>query len=252
MQLQAIVIILVGLNCNGGNMKQFESEHYIFNYHVNTKAEQDIAEIARYQEACFRYICGVLKVTPEFKIEYFLCDSPEEVGHIYGDDEPCNGFAVMPNTIYAVYNEKVQCIGFHEDAHIISYTVNRPDCPAIREGLAMYFDRKWWGIQNLDWTGYYRKIGQYIPVDKMLDKEFFFDQDCTITYPIMGAFTDWLIATFGIERYMRFYKQQNMASAMVEVYHKTPEELNRAFTDYVRLFGIDEGLEQRMKDLLNQ
>ena len=38
---------------------------------------------------------------------------------------------------------------------IISYTVNRPDSPAIREGLAMYFDRKWWGIQNLDWTGYF-------------------------------------------------------------------------------------------------
>ena len=79
---------------------------------------------------------------------------------------------------------------------IISYTVNRPDSPAIREGLAMYFDRKWWGIQNLDWTGYFLKTGQFIPVDKMLDREFFFEHDCTIAYPIMGAFTDWLIATY--------------------------------------------------------
>ena len=220
-------------------MKRFESEHYIFHYGADTKAEQDIAEIAAYQESCFRYICGVLGVTPEFKIEYFLCDSPEEVGRISGDNDPCNGFAAPPNKIYAVYNEQVQCIGFHEDAHIISYTVNRPDCPAIREGLAMYFDRKWWGIQNLDWTSYYLKTGRYTTVDKLLDKEIFFSEDCTITYPIMGAFTDWLIATYGTESYMEV--------AMIQVYQKTPEELNQAFADYVRLFRIDEVLEQRME-----
>ena len=99
----------------------------------------------------------MLNTRPVFKIEYFLCETPEDVGRIYGDNEPCNGFAAPPNKIYAVYNEKIQCIGFHEDAHIISYTINRPDCPAIREELAMYFDRKWWGIQNLDWVGFFLK-----------------------------------------------------------------------------------------------
>lgn len=233
-------------------MKQFKSEHYIFNYRAGTKAEQDIAEIAACQEACFRYICSVLDVMPDFKIEYFLCDSPEEVGQIYGDNDPCNGFAAPPNKIYAVYNQQVQCIGFHEDAHIISCTVNRPDCPAIREGLAMYFDRKWWDIQNLDWTGYYLKTDRYIPVDALLDKQKFFAEDCTVTYPIMGAFTDWLIAAYGVESYMRFYKQQDMISAMVQVYRRTPAEMNHAFTDYVRLFRIDEVLEQRMADLLSR
>ena len=231
-------------------MKQFESEHYIFNYSVNTKAEQDIAEIAAYQEACFRYICNVLGVTPEFKIEYFLCDSPEEVGRIYGDNDPCNGFAARPNKIYAVYNEQVQCIGFHEDAHIISFTINRPNCPAITEGLAMYFDRKWWGIQNLDWTGYYLKAGRYLPIDKLLDRKSFFSEDCAITYPIMGAFTDGLITTYGKERYLCFYKQQNMASSMEHIYQKTPAEMNQAFVDYVRLFQLDRVLEQRMETLL--
>ena len=233
-------------------MKQYESEHYIFNYGEATKAEQDIAEIAAYQEACFRYICSVLGVKPDFKIEYFLCDSPEEVGRIYGDNDPCNGFAAPPDKIYAVYNEQVQCIGFHEDAHIISFLVNRPKCPAITEGLAMYFDRKWWGIQNLDWTGHYLNTGRYIPVDKMLDRECFFAHDCTITYPIMGAFTDWLIVTYGAESYMQMYKQENIAEAMPLVYQKTPEELNKAFADYVRLFRIDEVLEQRMESLMKE
>lgn len=231
-------------------MKQYESEHYIFNYGEDTKAERDIAIIAAYQEACFRYICGVLGVKPDFKIEYFLCDSPEEVGRIYGDNDPCNGFAAPPDKIYAVYNEQVQCIGFHEDAHIISFLVNRPKCPAITEGLAMYFDHKWWGIQNLDWTGHYLNTGRYVPVDKILNRESFFEHDCSITYPIMGAFTDWLISTFGAESYMQMFKQQNMAEAMMCVYQKTPEELNKAFTEYVQLFSIDEALEQRMESLL--
>ena len=227
------------------SMVQYESEHYIFHYGANTKAEHDIAEIAAYQEACFRYICSVLGVKPDFKIEYFLCDSPEEVGRIYGDNDPCNGFAALPDKIYAVYNEQVQCTGFHEDAHIISFLVNRPKCPAIREGLAMYFDR------NLDWTGHYLNTGQYVPVDKMLNRESFFEHDCSITYPIMGAFTDWLISTYGAESYMQMFKQQNMAEAMMCVYQKTPEELNKAFTEYVQLFRIDEALEQRMESLLN-
>ena len=233
-------------------MKQYESEHYIFNYGEDTKAERDIAEIAAYQEACFHYICSVLGVKPDFKIEYFLCDSPEEVGRIYGDNDPCNGFAAPPDKIYAVYNEQVQCIGFHEDAHIISFLVNRPKCPAITEGLAMYFDRKWWGIQNLDWTGHYLNTGRYVPIDKMLDRECFFEHDCSITYPIMGAFTDWLISTFGAESYMQMYKQQNMEEAMKQVYNKTPAEMNQDFTDYVRLFRNDEFLERRMADLLSQ
>ena len=142
-------------------MQTFESEHYIFHYGANTAAARDIRKIAALQEGCFSHICAVLGLTPDFRIEYFLCDSPEEVGRIYGDADPCNGFASPPDRIYAVYNETVQCVGFHEDAHIISYMLNRPDCPAVREGLAMYFDRRWWGIENLDWTGYYLKTGRF-------------------------------------------------------------------------------------------
>ena len=233
-------------------MKQFESEHYLFHYGAKTLAETDIAEIAARQEACFQYICNVLHAVPKFKIKYFLCDSPEEVGRIYGDDEPCNGFASPPDTVYAVYNESVQCIGFHEDAHLISYILNRPDCPAIREGLAMYFDRKWWGIQNMDWAGYYQKTGRYLPVDKLLDKTYFFSRDCSVTYPIMGAFTDWLIATYGMDLFLTLYQKQDPASAMEEVYHSSPEGLNRAFVDYLRLFKTDAFVERRMEELLGK
>lgn len=231
-------------------MKCHETEHYRFHYNEGTKAEEDIRSIAAGQEACFRYICKVLKTAPAFKIQYYLCDSPEEVGRIYGDDEPCNGFAVRPDTIYAVYNEQVQCVGFHEDAHIISYTVNRPDCPAIREGLAMYFDRKWWGISNWEWAGYYLKKNGVLPTAAWLNKDAFFEEDCSLTYPVMGAFTDYLITTYGIKMYMDFYSRPDMASAMEQVYGRTPAEMETEFAEYVKLFRVDDGLERRMEELL--
>ncbi len=233
-------------------MIQYESDHYIFNYNVGTQAERDIQSIAAEQEACFCYICKVLGVQPDFKIEYFLCNTPEEVGQIYGDDDPCNGFAAPPDKIYAVYNEQVKCIGFHEDAHLISFTINRPPCPAITEGLAMYFDRKWWGIQNLDWCGFFLETRRYISAAALLTREVFFDTDCAICYPIMGAFTDYLIATYGNTAYLEMYKQQDTVQAMQEVFGKAPEELNIEFTDYVRLFRIDPELKKRMEELLNQ
>ena len=231
-------------------MKQYETQNYIFYYQDNSTADRDIVKIAQIQQSCYEYICSVLKTTPAFKIEYFLCETAEDVGRAYGDNEPCNGFASLPNKIYAVYNEATQCIGFHEDAHIISYTINRPNCPAIREGLAMYFDRKWWGIQNFDWVGYFIRNDKIIPIDELLDNEVFFANDCSITYPIMGAFTDWLIANYGMNKYLDLYKYEDTKKAIVIVYEKSAEELNQAFIDYVKLFETDTVLEQRMESLM--
>lgn len=233
-------------------MEQYETRHYIFNYNKNSKAGKDVIAIAKYQESCLKYICSVLRIYPDFKIEYYLCNTPEEVGHVYGDDEPCNGFTDLPNKIYAVYNDEVQCIGFHEDAHVISYLINRPNSCAIREGLAMYFDRKWWGIQNLDWTGYFIKTNRFIQINQLLNDDIFFNHNCSITYPIMGAFTDWLISTYGIEKYLEFYKQEDIINALKEIYNKTPLDMNQSFVDYVNLFKIDEKIEQRMEALLNE
>lgn len=231
-------------------MKCYETEHYVFHYNPGTKAEADIHAIAEGQEACFRYICKVLKTILAFKIRYFLCDCPEEVGRIYGDDEPCNGFAVVPDTIYAVYNEQVQCVGFHEDAHLISYTINRPNCPAISEGLAMYFDRVWWGISNLAWTGYYLKKNGKLPIAAWLDRENFFAEDCSLTYPVMGAFTDYLLTTYGWETYLQLYRQRDMKSGMREIFGIDPVQLQAEFESYVRLFHTDPVLVQRMEALL--
>lgn len=232
-------------------LKRFESEHYLFHYEAASQAERDLTRIVSVQEGCFEFICQVLRVKPSFKLSYFLCASPEEVGRLYGDNEPCNGFAAPPDRIYAVYNERVHCIGFHEDAHLLSELVGHPNSPAIREGLAMYFDRQWWGIQNFDWAVRHFKAGQSPQISRLIDREYFFSVDETFSYPVMGAFTDWLISAFGIEQYLRFYREKDAANGFLSVYQKTPAEMDEAFIRYLQLFSLDSALEKRMEELLN-
>ena len=114
----------------------------------------------------------------------------------------------------------------------------------------MYFDRKWWGIQNIDWVGYFVRNDKIIPINELLDNEVFFSNDCSVTYPIMGAFTDWLIATYGMNKYLDLYKYADTKSAIVIVYEKSAKELSQAFIDYVKLFETDTVLKQRMEILM--
>ena len=231
-------------------MKQFETSNYIFYYDENSLAAKDIEKIACCQENCFKYICMVLKTKPTFKIHYFLCETPERVGEIYGDNEPCNGFASVPDKIYAVYNKNIKCIGFHEDAHLISYTINRPDNPFIREGLAMYFDKDWWKINNYEWCKYYIKNGKFISLSDLLDKEYFFDNDCELTYPIAGAFTDYIINLYGLDAYLNIYRENDSKKALEDVLKISVDELNFNFIAYVQSFKLDVQVEKRIKELL--
>ena len=233
-------------------MKRFETANYIFHYEEDSPAAQDIEKIASVQESCFSYICQVLQVKPEFRIQYFLCGTPEQVGEIYGDNVPCNGFASMPDKVYAVYNERVKCIGFHEDAHIISYCINRPESAAIREGLAMFFDRKWWGISNLEWTGYFLKKGMYAGLSEYLKDDVFFKIDCGISYPVAGCLTEYLILTFGMERYRLLWAQKgDMAASLERVYGRSVEALDDGFRAYLGLFRMDEAVEARIEALVH-
>ena len=190
-------------------MIKVSSKNYDFYFNIGSLAEKDIDNIIKIQEKCYTDICNVLNIKPKLRIKYYLLETPELVGKAYGDNEPCNGFASPPDTIYAVYNKDVKCIGYHEDAHIISYTINRPDSPFIREGLAMFFDKVWWNRKNEDWVIEYLKNNKYISIVKLLDKDTFFSYPDHVTYPIAGSFIKFLIEKFGINKFLELYKKNS-------------------------------------------
>ena len=184
-----------------------ETEHYLFHYPQNSFIDTKIDSIAAYQEQCYAEIHAFLNISPSLHICYFLCTSPEEVGEAYGDNEPCNGFAAPPDTIYAVFNETCQCIGYHEDAHLISYhAFGRPQQAFIREGLAMHFDRVWHGIPNESICRYFLDTGRYIPITTLIDDEHFYGISDWISYPIAGAFASYLLQRYDISLYITMFR----------------------------------------------
>ena len=173
----------------------FTSEHYVFHFESGSFAETEIHQIAEAQEKAFSQICETLKITYPERIHYYFTDSPSEIGAaIWGTDISCNGCAICgQNKIYAVYSPTVRCIGPHEDAHLISYLLNFPESDFLVEGLAMYFDAVWWSIPNEIWASFYISREAGLHIGRLLDNQVFAAYDCTVTYPIAGAFTSFLI-----------------------------------------------------------
>lgn len=213
----------------------YQSPHYDFHYRPESCAQRDILQIADIQEVCYREITAALNIVPDFKIHYFLLDTPEEVGEVYGDNDPCNGFARYPDLIFAVYNDSVKCIGMHEDTHLISYIPGLSPYAFLREGLAMYMDKTWWDIPNAQWVRDFLETGTYIPFERLFENENFFEISDTISYPIAGAFTDFLIQCLGMQNYLKtiYYSDKNLVSSLEETFLKPITEISHDFLNWV-------------------
>lgn len=213
--------------------KVYISDHYIFHYCAGSAAEKDILLIAETQEKCFTKICSTLKIDYAEKINYYLTDSPREIGRVIWDEEaPCNGCALCGrNKIYAVYNDNIKCIGPHEDTHLISFLMNYPESDFMVEGLATYMDGLWWGVPNEIWAAYYKTKHANLSVKDLFDNDIFADYGCIVTYPIAGAFTKYLIDTFGIERYIELYKYtgEEYETIMQSIFHTSFENIVKQF-----------------------
>ncbi len=232
---------------------EFATAHYVFHFSKGSTAESEINEIAALQEGCYKFISSCLHTNVNGKIHYHFFDTPEEIGRQYAiihentDDEPCNGFALSAlnskdgvDHIFAVYNNKVKCVGFHEDAHIISYSLGRPVSQFVREGLAMFFDRYWWGIDNYSWTRWYVEQRKNPSVTELLENAKFNEYSDTLTYPIAGAFTGYLIERFGTEKYIDFYRCSALerVQAFEQIFCAPVTLLEKDFIAYIKMFVL--------------
>lgn len=215
--------------------KTYTSAHYVFHFQAGSLAEKEIMSITQKQEQCFSKICATLQVEYPEKIHYYFTASPLEIGRVFWEDgTPCNGVALCGRSeskIYAVYNGEVKCIGSHEDTHLISFAINYPESDFVVEGLAMSMDGLWWGIPNEVWSAYYKNIHPQLSINLLLENDIFAERGCVITYPIAGAFTRFLIDTYGMDRYLELYKYGGCeyGNVFATIFQATIAEIERAF-----------------------
>jgi len=218
----------------------YETEHYMFRCKPGSYAWKNVRAAAAGQEICFRKIMERLAIPFRDTIRYFLTDTPEENGRImeelFGEYAPGNGFAIGPNNVFAVYNEQIQCVGAHEDTHLISYAYCDPSCAFLSEGLAMYLDEEWWGEPNAEWVKRFLNDGSYRSVFALADDETFWNVPCEISYPIAGAFTAYLTERLGAEAFLeRIYKPKgSLADKTEQVFRKASAEIEEDFINRIR------------------
>lgn len=80
-------------------------------------------------------------------------------------------------------------------------------------------------------TDYYKTKHVNLSVKDLFDNDIFADYGCTVTYPIAGAFTRFLIDTFGMERYIELYKYtgEEYETVMQSIFHTSFEDIVEHF-----------------------
>lgn len=234
------------------------TEHYIFHFNEGSQAEQDITSIANYQEACFRHITNCLGIFPNEKIHYYFFNSREEVGREierrFGDYFPSNGCAISKSEIWAVYNETIHCLGCHEDTHVISYQLCMPQSAFLAEGLACCMAQIWWGISNNAWTAYYIENNTCPSIVSLFVDDEFDRVSDLVTYPVAGAFVQYLLQRYGAKDFLRFYSVKNgdFATAANTVFGSTLETLEKDFLCFIKLLSFDRYVFNRIEELLRE
>lgn len=87
-------------------------------------------------------------------------------------------------------------------------------------------------------------------IDQLLQEDVFDNIDCSISYPILGTFVDWLISTYGIDKFLELYKQKEISSTTQQIYGLTAKELDEKFVAYVKMFGLDPEIESLLTKLI--
>lgn len=225
-----------------------ESVHYIFHYKENSFAQRNICSIMEEQEQRLRKILSVIPVSVPVKMDYWLCDTREELAELTGD-EPSNGLFCWDDddyervSLYAVYNEKMQCTGYHEETHAITHFLNEPSSSALAEGVAVFMEETWWGVDIHLCTQLYYRRGNYVSVEALIcnrqknGAELFWSVDCAISYPVMGAFVAFLLSKgdTAAEIFLRLYQYRGdqWKKETEEIYQCSFSELEAEFITYI-------------------
>jgi hypothetical protein len=156
-----------------------------------------------------------------------------------------NGYTSYPDKIFATYNDTIPCIGYHEDVHLLMAEQygNLKSC-FVKEGIATFFDKVWWGIDNLYWAKVILEKGIIKYIESLYYNEEFFKYKCMYTYPIAGAFTEWLIEKIGIDEYKKYYQ------AFIDKLHfpenSYRQDLVNEFIEYMKNVKVEKEIKDQI------
>lgn len=223
------------------NWEKRLAAHYIFHFSKNSLAEKDIQQIVELKEKQHTKITKWLGVETNRIIDCYLYNSIQEKTDLMGDNSPGNAIwdeldlETNPISkkfeIHAIYNEKCQFIGEHEDAHLLSLPWGL-SIYIFCEGLAQYMENSFMGQDLHEIAKNLAKQNKLYSLEWLCDNKNWENVEPTIIYPQAGSSIKYLIETFGKEKFKELYQgtsrnydlSQNL-SIIEKIYSKTLKQL---------------------------
>lgn len=185
------------------------SLHYQFHYFEGSLAEREIEHIIRTQEDAFQKILHFLELeAPSEKIAYYFYPSIEIKEELMGS--PWFAQAIYNDfAVHALYTEEHRVIGPHEDTHLLSLPLGL-SIGFLQEGLAEYLvGHDWYGNTFSQTVHEVLNDTQFtISPDLLTTHQAWTDTNDTYArqyYALSALFADYMIATYGKERYLKLY-----------------------------------------------
>ncbi len=250
--------------------KQFESSNFVFHISdttlFNRYAIDCLEKFIEYVARLFEYSYEQRNRLRSEKIHYFLCSNEDEI-------EKVTGFRTRGITIIAYdYVVTTYNCHYHELVHLLMNfkfeSIPLYTHPFFQEGIATALGgRGGLEAQVVLNTGRYLETSGFCTYKKLLSRKTFIEQDASITYPVAGLYSAFLLDRLGFKQYAQLYRSysghEKSVDSMVISENILPleNELKKFLSDSLRFASItlDKGNNQywqqsnytiKMKDAL--
>jgi hypothetical protein len=177
----------------------------------------------------------------ENKIHYFLCKDENEMELLTGYN--ARGLYYLPydyiiSTFNCHYHEILHLLMNYKLQEVPLYTL-----PLLQEGFAVAYGGRGGKDSNVILgMGCFLAQSKYLDYDSLLDKHDFYKYDATMSYPVAGLYSKFLIETTGIDNFINLYKKYSGDATEIDKIKIDTNDLppNSAWQKYVNEYESNE------------
>lgn len=207
---------------------RLSSKYFIF--HTNNLAllnDYSINKLDTFVESMLDFLqCSEneKQILQDAKIHYFLCQNDSEIKNLTG--YTARGLYYIPNDyIISTFN-----CHYHELCHLlINYKLKSLKLftqPLFQEGFAVAFGGRGGKESNVILNmGLFLEKSNFVNYKMLLSKKEFSQLDASMTYPVAGLYTKFLIKSIGLKKYLDLYQKFSYSYYEEDLIPISPDDL---------------------------
>jgi hypothetical protein len=221
---------------------QKSSRHFV--YHFKHKQDEPNSALLEKMDRFYEKVVDFLKVNDKDKIDYFKCDSTNEVGRFF-EMEPSLARSQVINRVIVSMQNFVP----HEIVHVISYRIFPQDeirMPSriLDEGLSYYLGGASFFSSDLllSWAKKILKEDENIKIDSLIRDPWIYGSNESAG--LVSSFVKFLIDTRGVDKFKQLFvasgNSEEQSEATKEIYGKSMEQLQEEWKEFVLALDLPE------------